>query len=130
MNKYGKAAIMAVTLIKGNPKMMPVEAWKSATNMIFGKDNTGRFKGCPKNTFLALCETGRVKYVPKNDYTRSVINKKYAIDALELLSDQPELANTPSELWKRIPHENDEIKHNSQMEVVLALWNDNLIELN
>jgi hypothetical protein len=128
MNKYGQAAIKAVRLIAENQNLTPIEAWEIATIMIFGKNNSGQAKSCPRNTFLALCETGRVKNVPLNDYTTSVLNKRYALDALKLLEFQPELSDNPMQLWKSIPHENAEILHNSQMNVVVALWNENLIQ--
>ena len=83
-------------------------------------------KGCPKNSFLALCETGQIKGVQAGKYTRSRKNKSYALFALELLKQNPELANQPNKLWKLIPGCTGKV-HNSQMDVVLALWNEKLI---
>jgi hypothetical protein len=47
-----------------------------ATKEIFGEGTWGQIKGCPKNTFLGLCEEGIVKGVNKGNY---LIRKKIKI---------------------------------------------------
>lgn len=61
MNKYGQAALKAVQLVVSQCATTPGEAWEIATIEIFGAGTSSQAKGCPKNTFLALCETGKVK---------------------------------------------------------------------
>ena len=126
MNKYGQAAIKAVELIDSKHATNPGTAWDMATIEIFGAGTSGQSKGCPRSTFLALCETGKVKGIESGVYTSARQNKKYAIKALELLFDDPSLSNDPKILWTRIQ---GKIKksHNSQMDVVLALWNKGFI---
>nr|WP_313637966.1 hypothetical protein [Paenibacillus sp.] len=54
------------------------------------------------------------------------MNKTYAIQAVELLKANPELAKDKNELWRKVI-KGVKKQHNSQMDVVLALWNNNLI---
>jgi hypothetical protein len=60
MGKYGQAAISAVSFIQSGLVKRPLEAWMEATKEIFGEGTWGQIKGCPKNTFLGLCEEGIV----------------------------------------------------------------------
>ena len=125
MDKYGQAAIKAVKLINLDPSLGPNQAWENSTLEIFGKGSTQK-KSCPRGTFLGLCEAGKVKGVKANNYTRSALNKRYGIDALKLLNGDPSLANNKKGLWEKIPGCNGK-SHNSQMDVVLALWGNNHI---
>jgi hypothetical protein len=126
MNRYGQAAINAVQSIRNNSALEPEQAWEIATIKIFGEGTAMQLKGCPKNSFLALCETGKVQGVQAGLYTRSKKNKSYALYALKLLRQNPFLANDPKNLWTLIPG-CDGKDYNYQMDVVLALWNENLI---
>lgn len=126
MNKYGQAALKAVQLVVSQRATTPGEAWEIATIEIFGAGTSSQAKGCPKNTFLALCETGKVNGVKAGKYTKSDKNKGYAIKALELLYSEPLLQKDPNILWKKIL-DGTEKSHNSQMNVVLALWDNGLI---
>ncbi|SFS79196.1 DUF6979 family protein [Lutibacter maritimus] len=121
MNKYGKAAIKSVDLI--NLGKTPAEAWEIATLEIFG-ESTSAIKSCPKSTFLGLCEDGLVKGISKGKYTKSAKNKAYALKAVQVLK-KSNLEIQPTALWNEIQNKN--IQHNSQMHVVLALWNNDLI---
>lgn len=85
-------------------------------------------KSCPKNTFLGLCEEGLVKGIPKGKYTNSIKNKEYALQAIEILKQEKLSSFTPIELWQKL-NLGDKI-HNSQMDVVLSLWNKNYIKKN
>jgi len=126
MNKYGQAAIKAVDLIESNRANTPESAWEMATIEIFGAGTSSQSKGCPRSTFLALCEIGKIKGIKSGVYTTARKNKEYAIKALELLVDNPSLSNDPKILWTKIQG-GVEKKHNSQMDVVLALWDEGLI---
>ena len=127
MNKYGQAAIKAVDLIESKRANTPETAWEMATIEIFGAGTSSQSKGCPRNTFLALCETGKVKGIKSGDFTRSKKNKEHAINAMELLIDDPLLSNDSKILWTKIQGGIAK-KHNSQMDVVLALWIEGFIE--
>jgi len=124
MNKYGQAAINAVNLIESKRVNTPEAAWEMATIEIFGAGTSSQSKGCPKSTFLALCETGKVKGIKSGVYTTAKQNKEYAIKALELLSDNPSLSTKI--LWDNVQG-GIKKSHNSQMDVVLALWSGGFI---
>ena len=125
MKGYGNAAIIASNLIAGQTSLPPRNAWNLAVAREFEKDSL-RDKDCPRATFLALCQAGRVKAVPSGDYTRSQKNATYALEAVELLRADRRLSNTPKALWNAVMKSRN-VRHNSQMDVVTALWNANLI---
>jgi len=96
-----------------------------ATRLLFPESPSSQIKGCPRGAFLGLCEEGPVKGIPTGSYTKSAKNKLYAITAIRLL-ESGAIAVTPLELWDLVmPRKN--ISHNSQMDVVLALWDRGLI---
>jgi hypothetical protein len=84
-----------------------------------------RKKGCPRGAFLGLCEEGLVKGIPAGRYTTSRDNKAYAVRAVALLTEGTQLRST-SALWRAVTN-GAEKTHNSQMDIVLALWNNDLI---
>ena len=85
-------------------------------------------KGCPKGTYLGLCEKGLVAGVPAGAYDAGEDNKGYAIDAVRLLIRDPSLVDAgPKALWARVMNGRDK-RPNDQMEVVLALWCSGLID--
>ncbi|MBO8129813.1 MAG: hypothetical protein H0Z39_11580 [Peptococcaceae bacterium] len=127
MGKYGEIAIRAVALLQVEECADPSKAWDKAAAEVFTESVSSRKKGCPKNAFLGLCEEGRVKGVPAGTYTRSTKNKLYAVRAIEILQNQPELALDLKRLWEMVVQGN-QIRHNQQMNVVVSLWNAGLIE--
>lgn len=125
---YSKVALQAINYITLSA-MAPPEAWQLAAKDIFKNNSTSIKKGCPKNAFLGLCEEGLVKGVEKGKYTRSDLNKTYAIKAVEVLKERSK-EYKPRELWIEVlKRRGGDVKkvHNSQMDVVLALWNRGLI---
>lgn len=75
---------------------------------------------------MGLCEEGLVNGFSKGHYTRSRKNKDYAIRALSLLKQRQDFANNLEGLWRAVTN-GEEKKHNSQMDVVVALWNSGLL---
>ncbi len=123
---YKNVVIKAVNLaIQKN--LSPVDAWERVVVEEFPGSKESQKKSCPKNTFLGLCEEGKINGIPSGTYTRSIKNKRYALNAIKILSTNSAL--TASELWKEVlKKETDKNKvPNSQMEVVLALWKIGLI---
>jgi hypothetical protein len=125
---YGKVAISAVTKItsRGNA---PAEAWNAAAIERFKPGGRSIDKACPRNAFLGLCEEGLLKGVQPGTYTKSALNKKYAVQAVKILKEKRQPI-TSRELWNGVLQNlgADLFKrHNSQMDVVLALWNENCI---
>lgn len=125
-NKYGEAPIQATKLYTSKLVNSPQGAWERATNNIFGEGTSSQRKGCPKDAFLGLCEEGLVKGIPRGKYTNSIKNKDYAVRAVAILKNNPSLASNTIALWKCVLRGIDK-QHNSQMDVVTALWNNGLI---
>src|SRR5579862_5565047 len=124
MSGYGKASVSAARECQQNPALNPADAWMAAVSREFTSEES-RKKCCPRGAFLGLCEEGLVIGVPQGTYTTSRSNKAYAISAVSLLRDSPELIDDLSELWRRVSHK----KHNQQMQVVAALWREGLLRL-
>ena len=115
-NKYGQAALLAAQS-SGNP----VDRWLTATATIFPKSPSSQVKGCPKGAFLGLCEEGHVKGIEPGTYTTSKDNKRYALHGLALLQDGHPSDNSRA-LWNSVMNGRKKA-HNSQTDVLLALWN-------
>ena len=127
MGKYDKTAVLATALIVDD-KINPVEAWEQAAAQLFTNSPSSQAKGCPKSTFLGLCETGILLGVPSGSYTRSVDNKRYALEAIRLLRKDPSLVNNAEKLWKLIIGPETKVE-NSQMDVIITLWHEGLIDI-
>lgn len=127
MGKYGDAAINAVKLLVSGTVDNPKEAWEIATSEIFGVGTTSQQKSCPQNAFLGLCEEGLVKKIPPGNYTKSKKNKEYAIKAVKILHDMPELKSNPNSLWNKVLETDYKVVPNQQMDVVTSLWGKKLI---
>ena len=130
MGSYGQAAIDAVKLIKIGRATGPIDAWTKATISLFGKGTSAQ-KSCPRDAFLGLCDYGLVKNIKAGNYTDSIDNKTYAVEAVKLLKAKPSLGSgTKMDLWRRVMKAVGEPTnkiHNQQMDVVLALFNNRLI---
>ena len=128
MGNYGDAAVRAVGLLLNMRVSDPKEAWEAATAEIFGKGKLAQLKGCPRNAFLGLCEEGVIKGVPSGNYTRAKKNRKYAVRAVQILRERPDLLANERMLWSEVLS-GRKIAHNQQMDVVTSLWENNLIAI-
>ena len=104
----------------------PIARWKGAMEKLYPTSPAARKKGCPRGAFLGLCEEGLVKGIPAGLYKASKDNKSYAVRAVALLTAGTQHWST-SALWRAVTN-GAEKTHDSQMDIVLALWNNNLIE--
>ena len=127
MNPFGEVAVQATELIRVGKCSSPAKAWAMAADGLMPHSLSLQEKSCPKSAYLGLCEDGLVDGVPAGSYTRSRDNKQYALRAVELLQQEPDLANARSRaLWDRVL-QGAAKAHNSQMDVVLALWRNGRI---
>ncbi|WAM46181.1 DUF6979 family protein [Edwardsiella piscicida] len=120
---YGKIAGEAYRLARDG--MPPTQAWDKAV--------VGKKKGCPRAAFLGLCEMGYLKNIPAGSYQKNDSkNARYATVAANYLLAHRIIANdiTSRALWKvALEHEdNPQKKHNSQMHIVLTLWEAGVIQ--
>lgn len=127
MNKYGKAAILAVECFIDGVANSPNKAWDLAVANQFPDSPTMQNKGCPRGAFLGLCEEGLIRGIPTGSYTRSLDNKAYAIQAVEILRTHQKTGWTVMELWSLVMRGKRK-KHNEQMDVVLSLWEAGFIQ--
>ena len=125
---YKSIAINAAKVAR-DYNISPEKTWKLFVEDKFPTSTSQQIKGCPKNTFLGLCREGKIKGIPKRNYTRSDYNVRYAITAITILNNNPNRNYIASTLWKEVMlSEGDPTKHhNGQMDVVLGLWNEDLI---
>lgn len=123
MTTYEEMTLKAIELL---PEAESYEsAWLNAAR-ICNKSVSVQKKGCPKNAFLGLAESGLIKNVPaKFSHQPQSRNAQYAIKAVKLLKQEPCLAENKKRLWNAAMEAPKE--HNGQMGVVLALWNKGLI---
>lgn len=129
MGNYGKTATIAVSRLANAPSLSPRDAWKAATGEVFPDSPSSQAKSCPRDTFLALCETGGINNVAAGVYTRSTENKRYALRALDALRADPRLSEDQRALWK-IAVQGEAKVHNSQMDVVATLYRSSLLKMN
>ena len=121
-NRYGEAALIAARDSAGTS---PAKRWQSAMERVYPTSVSAQKKGCPRGAFLGLCEEGLVKGIPAGNYTVSKDNKAYAVRAAELLIEGKQKWSI-SELWRAVTDDLEKT-HNSQMDIVLALWKNGLI---
>lgn len=128
VGKYGEAAVRAVKYLNDYKQETPNKAWNQVTIEIFGEGTASQKKGCPRNTFLGLCEKGLLQGVSSGSYTKSVKNKEYGLKAVSILAKRKDKQPIQQRvLWKEVIGDQD-IKYNSQMDVVLSLWNEGMIK--
>lgn len=122
-NKYGLTAIKTLEIYKDAESLR--ESWFSAVAELFESESSQK-KGCPRSTFLGLCEEGLIKGISKGEYgSNSTKNKTHAIEAVAFLKENNTEVISTKELWSRLNINGK--SHNSQMDVVLALWYNDLI---
>ena len=104
-------------------KIAVVSFTKAAAEEI-GNENTSD-KICPRSAFLCLCEAGLVDGV---SIRKAGERKQYARIAVDRLRSDPQLSGlSPNALWTRTIGEHR--SHQSEMNVVLALWNQGFIKI-
>jgi hypothetical protein len=101
----------------------PAKRWQEAVKKLYPTSPIGQKKGAPRNAFVGLCEHGLVQGIQAAE-GRSSPDKAAAIKAVELLRAGSH--KTVTQLWAAV-NEDDGKPHNSQMDVVLALWKNGLI---
>jgi hypothetical protein len=123
-NRYGEAAIMAVRQGSSSDNS-PVARWENAMERLYPTSPSARRKGSPRGAFLGLCEAGLIKGIPSGHYAATANNKGYAVRAAELLIKGEQTWSTSS-LWRAVEIDPGKL-HNGQMDIVMALWKNELI---
>jgi hypothetical protein len=123
-NKYGEAALVAARAETFGKAITPSDRWNEATKKLYPNNPSLQRKGGPRNAFLSLCEAGLVKGIPAGQYAPSHKDKNYAARAVSLL--EAGTHKTINTLWAEVT-DGEDVPHQSQMDVVLALWKNDLI---
>jgi hypothetical protein len=123
-NKYGEAALIAARMENYGKALTPATRWEQATKKLYPTSPSAQRKGGPRFAFLTLCEAGLVKGIPAGQYVSSNKAEAYAVRAVALLNAGTH--KTVTTLWAEVTG-GEPIEHNSQMDVVLALWKNDLI---
>jgi len=123
-NRYGEAALIAARIGTNSKTISPSERWSEATRRLYPASPSAQRKGGPRFAFLSLCEAGLVKGIAAGQYAPSNKNKAYALRAVGLL--RAGTHKTVNALWAEVT-DGEDLPHNSQMDVVLALWKNDLI---
>jgi hypothetical protein len=104
MGKYGIIALEAVKLLQKNKSTDYLTAWYESAETVFEVESSSYKKGCPRNSFVGLCESGLIKEVEGLNSLQNVIgqlNKSYAIKAIHLLKQERSLAENRSNTMVR-----------------------------
>jgi len=123
-NRYGEAALIAARDSSAN-EINPIDVWQSAMESLYPTSIAARRKGSPRSAFLGLCEEGLVKGIPAGHYKASKLDKACAVRAAALLTEGSQTWSIGT-LWKAATGNSDQ-PHNSQLDVVMALWKNDLI---
>ena len=126
MGMYGRAAIRAVHMLEQGSPSNPESAWDRAIALETTSSESRR-KGCPRGAFLGLCSAGVIKSVKGHSSLNLGSNGDYARRMVKALRSNEELASDRKRLW-RVGARRSKKKENGQVDVVLALWNEGLIE--
>jgi hypothetical protein len=133
MGKYGEVALRATELLR-HGRATAEDAWRVVAAEMFADTPAARAKVCPRETFLGLCQAGLLAGVRSDrcEKVESGRNRLYATAAVELLKVHPHLADDKkAAFWRHVLTEcgaDPDKKANSQMDVVLTLWNRQLID--
>ena len=127
-NRYGEAALLAVRMETYGKALNAEERWQEAVKKVYPTTPIGQKKSAPRAAFVGLCEAGLVKGIAAGGAAPATSaanrNKAYAVAAVALL--RAGTHKTVSQLWAAVT-EGEAVEHNSQMDVVLALWKNGLI---
>jgi hypothetical protein len=129
MGQFGKVAVKATCLLISKEVSDPRKACDSAVRTVLSYSTSMMRKHCPRSAYLGLCEEGLVKGAPPGNWTESVDNKRYAVDAVRYLRKCPSWIDKPTtHLWREVTRPRT-IRHNDQIDVVFALLRKELIIL-
>jgi hypothetical protein len=109
--------------------LSPAERWDDAVKKLYPTAPAGQKKSAPRAAYIGLCDAGLVKGVtnPGSSALSSSgnRNKDYALHAVTLLKAGTH--KTITQLWSAVTEGNVDAQHAAQMDVVLALWKNDLI---
>jgi len=92
-------------------------AWNTATEKVI-TSKSGRDKGCPRATFIGLCESGNLKDIPLTNESKS---KNYAYAKFAVIEWNRNKNIPKKEMWSRVQNEfGTTASHQGQLDIVLG----------
>ena len=122
-NRYGEAALLAARMQTYGKAILPEERWQHAVGELYPTATAAQKKAAPRGAFVGLCGAGMVQGVGASAGAHGNRNGDYAVEAVRLLRAGNH--KTVTQLWQAVAPAGS--IHDSQMDVVLALWKNNLI---
>ncbi len=100
-------------------KGIPFEdAWESAAKKNIASESSRR-KGCPRATFIGLCESGDLKGITGTNQSKS---KNYAYAKFALSEWNRNKSIPKKEMWSRVQNKFETtVSHQGQLDIVLGL---------
>lgn len=123
---YGEIAVKAVELMETEVVSNPDIAWEKAVKELFSDETQSRTRKVAKDTFLALCEEGKIVGINLCKTNCSKQTKKEVLNLLKLIKHHPIMSNLPQGLLAISP--SGKLKK-GQLSVIVALWNNGLIRV-
>jgi hypothetical protein len=123
-NQYSVVAQEAYQNIIQN-RMSFENAWNTATEKVI-TSKSSRDKGCPRATFIGLCESGNLKDIPWTNESKS---KNYAYAKFAVMEWNRNKNIPKKEMWSLVQNEfGTTASHQGQLDIVLGLF-ENLNKL-
>ena len=122
-NRYGEAALMAARMQTYGKALLPAERWQDAVTRLYPSAPAAQKKACPRGAFVGLCGAGLVRGISATDGAQGNRNGDYAVEAARLL--RAGTHKTVTQLWQAVAPAG--VVHDSQMDVVLALWKNDML---
>lgn len=117
-NQFARVAKLAYQFIIIN-NLPYAEAWNRAAGKEI-ENTSSRIKGCPKETFIGLCESGILKKIPKTEISESR-NYQYALFAISEWKKNKMISC--ADMWRKVYNHFGLAKnHQGQLDVVEGLW--------
>jgi len=136
MGQFGNVAFQAAQLLQNNQQYSAEQAWFTVINSTNLAPST-KAKGCPRYAFIGLCEYGCIAGVSATkNLPPTELNALYALEGLRILNnriglgaDRNMMVPSRISLWRDVLHNLaiTDKSHNSQMDVVIELWVNDLI---
>ncbi|MFC3722288.1 DUF6979 family protein [Neoaquamicrobium sediminum] len=128
MGSYGNVAVRAARSLETGAHLSPSDAWKDAAICEYPTQAASRKKACPRGAFIGLCEADLIRGATSTKLHSPSRNGEYAVAAANVLRDNPHLATDKKALWL-IACPDQPKRPNNQMDVVIALYNAGLLQL-
>lgn len=118
---YGNTAVEAFLTLKKDKNTTPENAWDTAVKKFTSSTDSIK-KGCPKTTFLAVCDLGKLNLSIPKTIIKQTKNYHYTEIMLKYILENNGKIESKKELWNEVKNiEKKALKSNSQDAVIFSL---------